>query len=53
MDAAAQKKTPEDTAPAPEPELAPICVECWPTGWPDASHSASCVHGEWLNDTTK
>jgi hypothetical protein len=25
----------------------PICLECWPGGWPENSGSASCSHGDW------
>lgn len=41
--AAAQDKAAED------PPAAPICVECWPGGWPHAHDTASCAHGEWTN----
>lgn len=27
-----------------------ICKRCWPRGWPETAHSASCVHGQWSRD---
>lgn len=43
-DAEAAKAAPE------EKPAAAICSDCWPAGWPAEAHSASCVHGEWLNE---
>lgn len=25
----------------------PICLECWPQGWPPDAPLAGCVHGAW------
>lgn len=24
-----------------------ICSACWPGGWPETAHHASCVHGNY------
>lgn len=38
---------PAETATLPETQTAVVCGLCWPQGWPDEAHHASCEHGEY------
>jgi hypothetical protein len=37
-----KRKTPDEVVPDGD-----VCGDCWPSGWPDDTAAASCLHGSW------